>query len=120
LPSERPARRFADIIDNIERIEHFTAGVDLAAFVAQETVVYAVQHALLIVSEAARRLGAHAERLAPGQPWADIRSIGNVLAPPIRRRGSGGHLVDRATGPRDVEGCGAAGPVGSVRRPRGG
>ena len=79
MPSERPARRFADIIDNIERIEHFTAGMDLAAFVAQEAVVYAVQYALLIVSEAARRLGSHAERLAPGQPWADIRSIGNVL-----------------------------------------
>jgi hypothetical protein len=43
LPSEPPARRFADIIDNIERIEHFTAGMDLAAFVAQEAVVYAVQ-----------------------------------------------------------------------------
>ena len=38
-----------------------------------------MQYALLIVSEAARRLGSHAGRLAPGQPWADIRSIGNVL-----------------------------------------
>ncbi len=35
--------------------------------------------ALLIVSEAARKLGSHAEQLAPDQPWADIRSIGNVL-----------------------------------------
>ncbi len=53
--------------------------MDLATFVAQGPVVYAVQYALLIVSEAARRLGPNAERLAPDQPWADIRSIGNVL-----------------------------------------
>jgi uncharacterized protein with HEPN domain len=79
VPSEHPARRFADIIENIERIEQFTAGMDLAAFVAGGVAVYGVQYALLIVSEAARRLGPHAERLAPDQPWADIRSIGNVL-----------------------------------------
>lgn len=79
LPSEHPARRFTDIIDNVERIEQFTAGMDLTAFIAQGTVVYAVQYALLIISEAARKLGPHAERLAPDQPWAGIRSIGNAL-----------------------------------------
>jgi uncharacterized protein with HEPN domain len=79
LPSEHPARRFADIIDNIERIEQFTAGMDLATFVSQGAVAYGVQYALLIISEAARKLGTHAERLAPDQPWADIRSIGNML-----------------------------------------
>lgn len=79
MPSEHPARRFADIVDNIERIEQFTAGMDLAAFVASGPVVYAVQYALLIISEAARRLGATAELLAPDQPWADIRGIGNIL-----------------------------------------
>ncbi len=78
LPSEHPALRFADIIDNIERVEQFTAGMDLAAFVAQGPVVYAVQYAL-IISEAARKLGPNAEVLAPDQPWADIRGIGNIL-----------------------------------------
>lgn len=79
MPSEDPARRFADIIDNIERIEQFTAGMSLEAFVAEEVVIFGVQYALLIISEAARKLGPHAERLAPGQAWGDIRSIGNVL-----------------------------------------
>ena len=36
-------------------------------------------HALLIISEAARRLGNEAETLAPDQPWQSIRSLGNVL-----------------------------------------
>jgi uncharacterized protein with HEPN domain len=53
--------------------------MDLAAFVAEGAVVYAVQYALLIVSEAARKLGPHAEGLASDQPCRDIRSIGNVL-----------------------------------------
>ena len=78
MPSDDPARRFADIIENIERIEHFTAGMDITAFLADGTAIYAVQYALLIISEAARKLGAHAESLAPGQ-WPDIRGIGNLL-----------------------------------------
>lgn len=79
MPSEKPGRRFQDILDNIERIERFTADVDFADFVAQEHVVYAVLFALLIISEAARKLGEQATRLAPDQPWSDIGSIGNVL-----------------------------------------
>ena len=63
----------------IERVGQFTAGMDFAAFVARAPVVYAVQYALLIISEAARRLGPNAEALAPHQPLADIRGIGNIL-----------------------------------------
>jgi uncharacterized protein with HEPN domain len=38
-----------------------------------------VLYALLIISEAARKLRNQADRLAPDQPWPDITSIGNVL-----------------------------------------
>ncbi len=79
MPSDRPARWIADISDNIERVEQFTADMDFEASVAHGPVVYAVQYALLIISEAARRLGPNAEALAPDQPWADIRGIGNIL-----------------------------------------
>jgi len=40
---------------------------------------FAILHALLILSEAARKLGAEAEAVAPDQPWQAIRSVGNVL-----------------------------------------
>jgi uncharacterized protein with HEPN domain len=89
LPSDRPIRWFEDILDNIERTERFTAGLSKDAFLADERITFAVLHALLIISEAARRLGADAERLAPGQPWRAIRALGNVL-----RHEYGG--VDRA------------------------
>jgi hypothetical protein len=65
LPSDRRARRFQDILDNIARIERFTAGLDFEAFTRNEETFYVVLHALLIISEAARKLQGDAEVLAP-------------------------------------------------------
>ncbi len=79
MPSDKPLRRLGDILDNIAHIERFTAGMDFQNFAASTQAVYASLHALLIVSEAASKLGAEAEILVPGQPWPDIRGIGNVL-----------------------------------------
>ncbi len=79
MPSERLFRSLEDILENIARIERFTAGMDFDGFAANEQGVYASLHALLIISEAARKVEAAAETLVPGQPWSDIRGIGNVL-----------------------------------------
>ena len=79
MPSEKRIQQFADILENIARIERFTAGFDAGGFAGNEQVFYAVLHALLIISEAARRLGNEAEALAPDQPRQSIRSLGNVL-----------------------------------------
>ena len=79
MPSNDPVRRFEDILDSIARIERFTTGMDFAAFSRNEQVVYAVNHALLILSEAAAKLGEQAERLCPEIGWADIRGLGNRL-----------------------------------------
>ena len=79
MHSERQIRRFEDILDSIARIERFTTGMDFAAFSANEQVTFAVLHALLILSEAARRLGTEAETRVPEQPWRAIRGLGNVL-----------------------------------------
>ena len=79
MPSEKRLQQFEDILDNVERIERFIAGLDADGLARNEQVFYAVLHALLIISEAARRLGSEAERLAPDQPWQSIRALGNVL-----------------------------------------
>jgi uncharacterized protein with HEPN domain len=79
LPSEKPLRRLEDVLDNIALIERFTSGMAFDEFAANDQAVYASLHALLIISEAARKLGAAAENLVPSQPWRDIRSLGNVL-----------------------------------------
>ena len=63
LPSEKQIQRFADILENIDRIERFTTGLDADSLARNEQAFYAVLHALLIISEAARRLGNGAEPL---------------------------------------------------------
>jgi uncharacterized protein with HEPN domain len=53
--------------------------LNLQTFRENEQVLFAVEHALLIVSEAAAKLGALAVELCPDIPWADIRGLGNRL-----------------------------------------
>ena len=71
LPSEKQIQRFADILENIDRIERFTTGLDADSLARNEQAFYAVLHALLLISEAARRLGNEAETLAPRSAVAE-------------------------------------------------
>jgi uncharacterized protein with HEPN domain len=60
-------------------IVQFVRGMDLEAFREDPKTVAAVERKLLLISEAAIRLGADAEHLCPGLPWHNIRGIGNWL-----------------------------------------
>jgi len=79
VPSSDPVQRFNDIIENIERIERMTAGLDLKSFAAQEEKVLASKYALLTISEAAAKLGDLAADLCPDIPWREVRGLGNRL-----------------------------------------
>lgn len=74
-----PVDCIADIIENTERIESYLSGMDRAAFEADGRTRDAVERCLERICEAAHRLGDHASRLMPDQPWADIRGMGNRL-----------------------------------------
>jgi uncharacterized protein with HEPN domain len=65
--------------NSIESIESFTAGMDFEDFRSDPKTVAAVERMLLVISEAAIRLGDHAATLCPGVPWPHIRGIGNAL-----------------------------------------
>jgi uncharacterized protein with HEPN domain len=67
------------ISDSITLIEEFTSGMDFDAFRANPMATAAVERKLLIISEAAVRLGDQASVLCPGIPWHKIRGIGNHL-----------------------------------------
>lgn len=69
----------ADIIDNIERIDGYTAGMDRSGFERNGLVRDGVERCLERICEAVFRLGSRAEELMPGQPWGDIRGTGNRL-----------------------------------------
>lgn len=79
MPSSKPARRFQDIVDNIDWIVDDLRGVSKDAFLRSRVLQDAVLFRLLRISEAAAKLGADAERHAPGQPWTQIRAFGNAL-----------------------------------------
>lgn len=80
MPSRHdPADSVADIIENAERVDHYLAGMDRAAFARDGKTRDAVERCLERICEAAHRLGDRAADLMPGQPWGDIRGMGNRL-----------------------------------------
>jgi uncharacterized protein with HEPN domain len=79
LPFREPGPLLQHILDAIREINGFTARMELEAFRADSKTVAAVERKLLLISEAAIRLGEEAEVLCPGQPWRNIRGIGNWL-----------------------------------------
>ena len=60
-------------------IADFVRGMDLGAFREDAKTVAAVERKLLLISEAATRLGEDADRLCPGLPWHNVRGLGNWL-----------------------------------------
>lgn len=79
MPFNEPSLSLADIRDAITEVEGFTANMDFVAFQNDPKPVAAVERKLQVISEAAVRLGDHAEQLCPGLPWHNIRGIGNWL-----------------------------------------
>lgn len=79
MPSSDPVQRFEDILENIDRIEQFTKSLDAKAFAGNDQVVFAVKYALMIISEAATKLGDGAAKLRPDIPWRQIRGLANRL-----------------------------------------
>ena len=77
----------ADLVPNrhVQRLDREEPG--LTAALAVEAVAFRPGAAIVAVSlprrtrvcEAAHRLGEHAGELMPGQPWGDIRGMGNRL-----------------------------------------
>ena len=79
MPSDKPARRLQDIIENAKAILRYTAGMDLAAFRGDRRTCDAVERCLERISEAAVKLGDLAPILVPDQPWQSVRALGNRL-----------------------------------------
>jgi uncharacterized protein with HEPN domain len=88
LPSKHnPADSLADVVENAERIEGYIAGMEQSDFDRNGLVRDGAERCLERVREAIYRLGDEAETLMPGQPWRQIRGMGNRLR----------HAYDRIT-----------------------
>jgi uncharacterized protein with HEPN domain len=60
------------IVDNIDAVRTFTAGMAFEDFVRDRKTVYAVTRALEIASEALRRLPADLKNRQPGVGWPAV------------------------------------------------
>ena len=79
MPFEDSKSHLRDIHDSINLTQEFVRDLNLDAFLRDAKSQAAVERKLLVISEAAVRLGESAETLCPGIPWRDIRGIGNWL-----------------------------------------
>ena len=79
MPSEKPARRLEDIIENVHAVQRYTAGMDLTELEHDDKTRDAVERCLERITEAAAKLGDLAAVLMPDQPWQKIRAFGNRL-----------------------------------------
>lgn len=79
MPSDKPARRLLDIIENAQAIARYTEGMDETTFEENALVSDAVERCLERISEAVTKLGDQAAAFLPNQPWREIRAFGNIL-----------------------------------------
>ena len=81
MPSEAPARRVADILRAIARIEAYVADIGGIDALMRDEFVHrdAVERQLLIIAEAATKLRGQVETLESGTDWNAMRGIGNVI-----------------------------------------
>jgi uncharacterized protein with HEPN domain len=68
-----------DIRGEIAGIKNLTHNVDPATFATNWAMKRAVEHALLIISEAAKHLPQEMKDRRPEVPWVKIRGLGNLL-----------------------------------------
>jgi uncharacterized protein with HEPN domain len=67
------------MLDNIERIRHWTDGLTADAYRANVMLRDAVERCLERISEASRRLPTEMKSSQPQVPWRKVADIGNVL-----------------------------------------
>ena len=84
MPSKEPSLLLRDISEAIDMIEDFISGMDFDAFREDPKTAAAVERKLLVISEAAARLGERAVALCPDQPWHEISRNWQLAAACVR------------------------------------
>jgi len=79
LPFRDNSTHLRDILEAINHIEVFLAGMSFEAYKADPRTKFAVERQMQVIAEAAVRLGEEAESIAPGPDWKGFRGMGNIL-----------------------------------------
>ncbi|NJE61703.1 DUF86 domain-containing protein [Thermococcus sp. 21S7] len=68
-----------DILEAIEKIKRYTAGMDFGEFIGDEKTVDAVIRNLEIIGEAAKHIPAEFKAIHPEIPWREIAGMRDRL-----------------------------------------
>jgi uncharacterized protein with HEPN domain len=79
LPHKEWTLRVEDILEAIERIEAYTAGLTFESFAADRKTVDAVVRNIEIIGEAVGYVPEEIQRRYPAIPWSRMRGMRNVL-----------------------------------------
>jgi uncharacterized protein with HEPN domain len=79
VATKRPEARYRDILGACAAIAQYLEGCDEKTWRAERMRRDAVERQLLVIGEAATKLGAQAEKDIPHQPWPQIRGLANRL-----------------------------------------
>ena len=79
-PPDRDAARLWDMLDASRQVIGFSAGLTAEELQADRRTAYAVERALEIIGEAARRVSEETRSVHPEIPWSGIIGFRHVLA----------------------------------------
>ena len=79
MPAREWRLRIEDILAAVERVQRYTAGMDLAGFLADEKTVDAVCFCFGVIGEAARHVPDEVVAANADLPWAEMRGMRNVV-----------------------------------------
>ena len=75
----RDEQRLVDILEALDSVAKITLGLSESAFLADDTVRFAVAHRLTVAGEAVARLNAEIRGKYEDVPWIDVVGFRNIL-----------------------------------------
>src|SRR3954465_1131755 len=85
MPTRSIRLRLSDIREEIAGVRNLTKDATADSFGEDWAMKNAVQHALLIISEAARHIPDDLKKARPEIPWKNVHDLGNILRHEYRR-----------------------------------
>ena len=79
MPHRNRRVRIEDMVEAVERIQRYTAGMTFETFSEDQRTIDAVIRNVEVLGEAARHVDDDVAVQAPDVPWADVRGMRNVV-----------------------------------------